>query len=120
MLDLMTPSSEKQQSPWPWRKRPVLWRMALVVLAVAGALLGWRLSEPEPAPLEISLWYWHQPFRLTASETAQLRSAGIHSLFVRSGTFQRDGQGVRLVLPQTWVGRCEGVGVHLVFHFDYD
>ncbi len=71
-------------------------------------------------PLEISFWYWHTPFRLSTTETSQLQAMGVQQLFVRAGTFHRDGDGIRCLHPQTW-DRTNGTPpVHLVFHFAGD
>jgi hypothetical protein len=77
------------------------------------------MRAPLP-PLEVSLWYWQQPFRLTPAEATELKALGVRQLFVRAGTFRRDGLGARLTMPQQWTSRAEGLAVHLVFNFDYD
>ena len=101
----------------------------LICLAVCLAALGIvalrfaglrKRTETPPAPLEVSLWYWHSPFRLEAKECDLLRALNIRSLYVRAGTIERGENGVTAVLPQTW----EQIGpnapaVHLVFNFDY-
>jgi hypothetical protein len=45
---------------------------------------------------------------------------GVRELFVRTGTFKRDGDGARLTLPQEWRSNANGLPVHLVFNFGYD
>src|SRR5262245_18559541 len=98
-------------------------RLAIgLCLVIGGAISVWLLRPwfraPLP-PLEISLWYWHQPFRLDSAEVAELKALGVRHLFVRAGTFRKEGDAARLILPQRWASRADGLGVHLVFNFDY-
>ena len=72
-----------------------------------------------PAPLEISLWYWHSPFRLAVKESEQLRALNIRSLYVRAGTIERGENGVCATLPQVWENSPNAPTVQLVFNFDY-
>ncbi len=101
------------------RRRRLLLALCLLLGAAAGiGFLRQRLRAPLP-PLEVSLWYWHQPFRLAPAEVADLKALGVRQLFVHAGTFRRDGDGAALVLPQQWASRAEGLDIQLVFNFDY-
>ncbi|HZO91814.1 MAG TPA: DUF3142 domain-containing protein [Chthonomonadaceae bacterium] len=101
------------------RRRVAIWLAALMGMLAGGSLLWQRLRAPRP-PLEVALWYWHQPFRLPPAEAAQLRALGVRQLFVRAGTFRKEGNGARLILAQQWAGKADGLAIHLVFNFDYD
>jgi len=70
-------------------------------------------------PLEISLWYWHSPFRLSHDDSQELRALGVRQLFVRAGTISASGEGVvTLVLPQSWQSSPGAPSVVLVFVLD--
>src|SRR5205809_3046112 len=92
--------------------RPLLAAAALCLFVSA----VWHRKAPAP-PLDISLWYWHQPFRLSRAELLQLDSMGVHQLFVRAGTITRARDAVRISLPQQWENRGGAIPVHLVFNF---
>ncbi len=100
-------------------RRRRLW-IGIVLLALAAGLGAWWRERNRPLPsLEVALWYWHQPFRLAPSEATALKAAGVRQLFVRAGTFRKEGLEAKLVLPENWAGSSEGLEVHLVFNFDY-
>ena len=104
-------------------RRLSLSTVALVcgLLAVGGVLL-WRRNQPPPLPLTRSLWYWHRPFRLTASEQQSLQSAGVGELFVSCGLLYRreeDG-GLAFTLAQQWKSTAPGLKVHLVINASAD
>lgn len=102
------------------------WRLFVgVALLVVGLVAGWLLRPRPPLPpLEVSLWYWKQPFEIPDSERSALRTMGIRSLYVRAGTFVRRGEGVALTLPQVWKGTSKGTSsdldITLVFNMGYD
>lgn len=98
------------------RRRLVFAATFLALIAGAGWI--WRRFFLPPPPLEVSFWYWHQPFRLPKSELEQLHSMGVRQIFVRAGTFQKGEKGLRLSLPQSWSSRADGIAIHLVFNFD--
>jgi len=100
------------------RRKRVLWGLAMLALVV-GMGAWWRERNRPLPPLEVALWYWHQPFRLEPSDAKALKAAGVRQLFVRAGTFRKEGQTARLALPEIWKGSSEGLEVHLVFNFDY-
>jgi hypothetical protein len=95
----------------------------IVLCLLAASTLAWlarpRHQGPLP-PLEVSLWYWKTPFDIPRSEQKELQHLGVHQLFVRSGTFRRDGESVRMEIPQVWQHSAPGIGIHLVFNFAYD
>ena len=100
--------------------------IGLALLAAIGgavALVGFaqfqRHNRTPTAPLEISLWYWHSPFRLSGQESERLRGLNIRALFVRAGTIERGENGVCATLPQVWQTSPNAPAVHLVFNFDY-
>ncbi len=100
-----------------WRRRLL---MGIGLLAVTlGGRLWWREAHRPLPPLEVALWYWHQPFRLAPAEVTQLKAAGVRQLFVRAGTFRKEGDSAKLTLPEKWASRADGLTVHLVFNFDY-
>jgi hypothetical protein len=99
----------------------------LVLVSAIGAIvacIAWRSLHPTPLPpqppLEVSLWYWHQPFALPDTDVAQLKSMGVSQLFVRTGTFHKWGDGIRLTMPQQWGKNTGALPITLVFRFDYD
>ncbi len=92
----------------------------LLFLLAMGLFWWWRAAHPGPLPpLRVALWYWHTPFRVTAADVNELRAMGVGELYVRAGTFRAGEGGLRLVLPQRWETRADGLRVHLVFNFDY-
>ena len=95
----------------------MIWFAALVGAAVCGTLLWQRLFAPLP-PLEVSLWYWHQPFRILPQEAAEWKALGVRQLFVQAGSFRKDASGIHMALPQIWETAGNGLAVHLVFHLD--
>lgn len=99
-------------------------RVAVGLLLLCGVALGavtlWQRSHAPLLPLELALWYWHSPFRVPPEEGAQLEAMGVKQLFVRAGTFRREGEGATLILPQEWKTPAPGLDIHLVFNFDYD
>ena len=98
------------------------WRLIVVVaLLVVSIVVGWLLRPRPPLPpLEVSLWYWKQPFEIPDAERSALRSMGIRSLYVRAGTFVQRGEGVALTLPQVWKGTSPDLDITLVFNMGYD
>jgi hypothetical protein len=92
--------------------------IALAALAI-GTGVWWRERNRPLLPLEVALWYWHQPFRIAPSEAAEWKAVGVRQLYVRAGTFRKEGQVAKLILPEIWAGPSEGLDVHLVFNFDY-
>lgn len=100
-------------------RRRRLWG-ALAALALAIGLGRWWQERHRPLPpLEVALWYWHQPFRLDPADAKMLKTAGVRRLFVRAGTFRKESLAAKLVLPEVWAGKSEGMEVHLVFNLDY-
>lgn len=97
------------------RRRQLL--LILSALVLAGLLVYCRFFRPPP-PLEIALWYWHQPFRVPAEERESLRRIGVRKLFVHAGDFRVERGVIHLVLPQRWTGPADGIEIHLVFRFD--
>ncbi|MGO8671512.1 MAG: DUF3142 domain-containing protein [Capsulimonadaceae bacterium] len=87
----------------------------LCAVAVACAL--GTLRRHPPPPLQVSFWYWHTPFRLTATDTSQLRSLGVTRLFVHEGRFVGHEDRIDLAARQTFDGGCP-FDVDLVFDFD--
>jgi hypothetical protein len=92
--------------------------VCLSLLLCVGVLLRFGRHRPL-SPLQVGLWYWHAPFRITKPESEQLRAAGVTQLYIRAGTFVRDDTGVRLTLRQRWRSPADGLETHLVFNFDY-
>lgn len=92
--------------------------VAAVLLAIAVAGWVWRRFFLPPPPMEVSFWYWHQPFKIPPDELAQLQAMGVRRIFVRAGTFHKDAKGLRLTLPQRWAGSAGRLSLHLVFNFD--
>jgi hypothetical protein len=99
-----------------WRRRLII--AAIVLAVISGAGWIWRRFLLPPPPLEISFWYWHQPFQIPQNELDQLKGMGVRRIFVRAGTFHKDAKGLRLTLLQRWASRAEGLALHLVFNFD--
>lgn len=100
------------------RRKRLLLGAAAVILAIR--IGGWWRERNRPLPpLEIALWYWHQPFHLEPSDAKALQAAGVRQLFVRAGTFRKEGLEAKLILPEKWAGRSEGLQIHLVFNLDY-
>lgn len=96
-------------------------RVAILVCIASAAGLVWERVRPRPLPpLEMGIWYWHTPFRLSGDEVRRLHSLGVRKLFVRTGTFRMDGPAVRLSLPQIWESRADGLDIHLVCNFARD
>jgi hypothetical protein len=61
--------------------------LILIPVAVLVALVGFialRHAHRGHHPLTVSYWYWHTPFKLTGKDEADLKSAGVHRLFVRA------------------------------------
>ena len=100
-----------------------LQRGAAVVLICIAAWFGFaqiRGQKQTPAaPLEVSLWYWHSPFRVSAGDAGLLKALNVRALFVRAGTIERGEKGVCATLPQVWQASPNSPAVHLVFNFDY-
>jgi len=76
------------------------WALPALGLAVLGG--SWAISGPKhtarPA-FQRAWWYWHHPFRLSATEVRDLQQAGCARLYVHAGTMVvRDG---RLALTST-------------------
>ena len=99
------------------RRRRILIGAGLLILLMGG-LAWWRERNRPMPPFEVALWYWHQPFRPAPAEIKALRAVGIRQLFVRAGTFRRDGDRAQLILPEAWSGRADGLQLHLVFNFE--
>lgn len=74
------------------------------LLLVLLSLLALRAFYPTPPmkALDVSMWYWHNPFRLSSEETRKLQTLGVRRLFVLAGTISVSGDGTTLMLPQTW------------------
>lgn len=89
---------------------------------VAGGALLWQRSQPPPAPLTRSLWYWHRPFRLTAPERESLQAAGVGELFVSCGLLYRreDNSALDFTLAQQWKSPAPGLKIHLVINASAD
>jgi hypothetical protein len=68
-----------------------------------------------PAPLEVSFWYWHTPFKLSQSDVTQLKEIGVKRLFVRAGTFSNE---YKLTVPQQWACSGSPFSITLVYNFD--
>jgi hypothetical protein len=96
---------------------------ALCLLALLAAGVCWRVwrQRQAPPPLEVSLWYWHQPFSITVDEASRLHALGVRQIFVRAATFRYgDAAGPAVLsLPQIWKTRADRLAVHLVFPVDY-
>jgi len=91
---------------------------AVLILGLLG-LLAVRVFERPAGPLEVSLWYWHSPFRLSREEARGLQGLGVRRLFVRAGTISATGEGgVALMLPQSWQPSPGAPPVELVFVLD--
>jgi len=92
------------------------------VLAVSAALLTGVLVLPRHldshGKLDLGIWYWHSPFALSAPDRELLESAGIRTIYVRTGTFTTDGKNVLLMLPQRWESKADGLSIVAVFNFD--
>src|SRR5437870_3849987 len=97
-------------------RRTLLW-MILFAALTAGAVIVARRPHRPAGPLEISLWYWHQPFRISTTEAQQLSEMGIKRLFVRAGTFTNQDHP-SLVLNQEWHKTPAPIDVVLVFNAD--
>ncbi|HLV81000.1 MAG TPA: DUF3142 domain-containing protein [Chthonomonadaceae bacterium] len=100
------------------RRKAAICLVLGLMIAAGGLRLRQRLRAPLP-PLQVSLWYWHTPFQIAPSEAAQWQALGVKTLFVRAGTFFKEGEGARLILPQQWAGPSNGLDIHLVFNLDY-
>ena len=101
--------------------RPLLLLLLVAALAVSAVIVTRRRAqETPPRRLEVSLWYWRQPFHIPDREASALRSMGVRQLFVRAGTFGvRNGQ-VCFTLPQQWKSGPPDIGIQLVFNYNYD
>lgn len=91
----------------------------LVVLAaiLAGAALLARHPKGRPGS-DIGIWYWHSPFVVSGRERSLLKSAGITTVYVRTGTFTTDGKRLLLAMPQVWKSKADGLRIVTVFNFD--
>src|ERR1043166_9700946 len=69
----MTQTAVETRPPVSRPRRLVRWGVALLA-AILGTLLWRWYWKPVPPPLEVSLWYWHQPFQLTPPEITQLKA----------------------------------------------
>ena len=118
----------------PWReafsRALKAWKplSAALILVLCCLLAIWALGfGSATAPMDVSLWYWHSPFRLSREEARELHLLGMRRLFVRAGTLSASGDGVKFVLPQIWRPSPGAPPLDLVFvldpgviqHFDY-
>jgi hypothetical protein len=69
-------------------------------------------------PLAVSMWYWHSPFRIEASEAAQLKSIGVTEMFVLDATVHASEGAPQLTMRQKWRSRANRLAIHLTFRFD--
>lgn len=99
-----------------FRKAAILGGL-LALLAVGATLVWRRLHTPLP-PLEVGLWYWHEPFHIPPAEAAQWRALGVTQIFVHAGEFHWEKGKAGLILPQRWETAPAEMKLHLVFRFD--
>ena len=99
-------------------RRGVLAGLVCVVAFFGFGQMRRKMQTPA-APLEVSLWYWNSPFRLSGKESGELKALNVRTLFVRAGTIERGENGVCATLPQVWEKSPDAPSVHLVFNFDY-
>lgn len=93
------------------------WRTAVLGLIV---VLFPACSRPRAqGPLEVTLWYWHAPFQVSATETRELEAMGIRRLFVRAGTLSEAEGHMSLVTPQSFRTGPDSLSLVLVFNLDY-
>ncbi|MCC2670782.1 MAG: hypothetical protein K0Q72_3253, partial [Armatimonadetes bacterium] len=84
-------------------------RPAVLLTAVAATWgLGTRLSAGSPPPFQRAWWYWHHPFRLSAAEVGQLRTAGCSRLYVHAGTLEPQAGRLTLTSRQQWLTPAPG------------
>lgn len=91
--------------------------LVVLVAILAGAALFARHPKGRPGS-DIGIWYWHSPFVVTSHERGLLKSAGITTVYVRTGTFTTDGKRLLLAMPQVWKSKAEGLRIVAVFNFD--
>lgn len=83
-----------------------------LVLPLAGVMAGsaFLLQRPHARPpLNRAYWYWHHPFRLSASDQATLDRIHVSRLYVHAGTVERGPEGLRISSQQEWLAqpKCE-------------
>jgi hypothetical protein len=90
----------------------------LAVAVAAGAIGWWCLGrQADPPPLQVSMWYWHSPFRIEQDEAKELKSMGVTELFVLDATVKGKA-APELAMRQRWKGGGDRLRVHLAFRFD--
>jgi Protein of unknown function (DUF3142) len=104
--------------------RTVVWILVftglLLVTGATATVYLRRQTAKSAAHFEISLWYWHRPFRVPPQEASTLRSMGVRQLFVNAATITRDSAGFPVAtLPQTWTSAPpDAPSIQLVFRVD--
>jgi hypothetical protein len=83
-----------------------------LVLPLAGVMAGsaFLLQRPHARqPLARAYWYWHHPFRLSATDQATLNRTQVSRLYVHAGTVERSPEGLRVTSRQEWLAqpKCE-------------
>lgn len=70
--------------------------------------------------LDLGIWYWHSPFKISMAEEAELIEMGIKTVYVRAGTFALEDRLPRMTLRQTFDSAPDVLDVVLVFNFTLD
>ncbi len=93
---------------------------ARAIVALAALVLLTSVSCRERTctqnDLDLGIWYWHTPYRLTDNDAKQLRELGIGRVYVRAATFGLKNAKVIAQLPQDFQSGTEGLPLVLVFN----